>query len=158
MATLLNLKYKSVKIPAMTTESTMGKAKYYEISYIVRPTGGEDNAESIDSSLRGLLAERGAIIESWDSPKPRTLSYEINKSREAVFGALRFNAKSEEIEKIEEQLRERKDLLRFMLLEWKKAPLRTFTRTHKPAEKTETPAESDKAIDEKLDEIFKTEL
>jgi len=134
----------------------IGESKYYEISYLIRPTGGEEGAITIENSLRDLLAGAGAILESWDSPKSRTLSYEMNKSRDAVFGALRFNAKSEEIATIEEQLRERKDLVRFMLLEWKKAPTRTF-RARKPTEK-ETPAESEEAIDEKLDEILKTEL
>jgi small subunit ribosomal protein S6 len=136
----------------MTTE-----AKYYEISYLVKPTVSQEEAEGVDTSLRDLLADLGAVLESWDGPKRKRLAYPIEDAQEAFFGALRFNAAKDQISSIEGRLRDRKDLMRFMLLHWKKAPQRTAPRIRRPIEKEEQVPTDEKALDEKLEEIFKGE-
>ncbi len=128
--------------------------KYYEVSYLVGPSVNDVEVTAIDENLRTLLGSFDAVIDSWDSPKRRRLAYPIDKVTEAFFGALRFTAPREHAGKINETLKKTKNILRFMLLKWHKTPPRRMPRIMTTPAKEEQVPTDEKALDEKLEEIF----
>jgi len=129
--------------------------KYYEISYIASPSiNTEESAATLDEGLRTLLASHDGVIDSWDGPRQRRLAYSVCKTGDAFFGALRFTAPREQAEKINESIKKTKNLSRFMLLEWRKAQPRRVVRPAHTITKEEQLPTDEKALDEKLEEIF----
>lgn len=128
--------------------------KYYELSYIAPSSLNEEGATLLDESLRALLASFDATIDSWDSPKQRRLAHSIDKATEAFFGALRFTAPRTEAVKINESMKKAKHIMRFMLLEWRKAQPRRAPRLAHTVTKEEQLPTDEKALDERLEEIF----
>lgn len=133
----------------------IGETKYYELSYLANPQLAPEDAARIDEELRGMLGAYQATLDSWDSPKRKPLSYAIQRETEAHAGALRFTCAREYATAIESTMKKNKNIMRFMLLEWKKTPPRRVPRI----QKTEKPKEEyvptdEKALDEKLEEIF----
>lgn len=131
------------------------ETKYYEISYIASPALREEELLALDENLRALITSHEATIDSWDMPKMRRLAYQVGHATEAFFGALRFTAPKAEVEKIRGALKKIKELLRFMMLEWRKIePRRIMRATQTHAVKEEQQPTDEKALDQKLEEIF----
>ena len=128
--------------------------KYYELSYILSPSLKEEEVVTIEEELKTLLANAGAQMESWDNPKRQFLAYEINDSKEAVFGAYRFNVAKDKIEALQKSLRGNSKIIRFMLLEWKKFEARVRLPKPPMRQAEEQVPTDEKALDEKLEEIF----
>jgi len=131
----------------------ISESHYYEISYLLPPSLSQEEAGAVDNSLRQLITDEKSVLESWDYPKRRMLSYEISNVKEAFMGALRLHATTEQILKIGERLKERKDIMRFSLLRWRKNPLRV-PKAHKIIRKEEQVPIDEKTLDEKLEEIL----
>ena len=131
------------------------EVKYYELSYLIRPALAQEDAARVEEEFRNLLGGLQAAFDSWDSPKRRQLSYPIQKETEAYLGALRFTIAKEHATTIEKAVKKNKDVIRFMLLEWKKSPQRRERRITRPVEQKDEQVPTDeKALDEKLEEIF----
>ncbi len=133
--------------------------KYYELSYLVKPELTPEDATRVEEELRALLGERQAVLESWDGPKQRRLSYPIGKATEAYIGALRFVMSKEHVDALRAGVKKNKNLLRFMLLGWRKPSPQRERR----AERKERPKEvyvptDEKALNEKLEEIFAKQI
>ena len=145
----MNLKYKCGSIDPMVDGT-----KYYEISYLINPTLSQDEALVLEDDIKSLVGRHGAVLESWDSPKRRRLSYLIEDHNEAYLGALRFTAPRVASKEISESLDENKNIIRFMHLGWKKTPPRKKHFIAKPVRTEEEVQTDQKALDEKLDEIL----
>ncbi|MEK7576894.1 MAG: 30S ribosomal protein S6 [Patescibacteria group bacterium] len=132
--------------------------KYYEFSYLLAPTLSHEDAQLRDGEFRALLGSLDITVDSWDSPKRRFLAYPISNSKEAYLGALRFTSTTEASTNLREQLSKNQSIVRFMLLEWKKAlpPRRKPLTPRAAADASAEPVAptSEKVIDEKLDEIL----
>ncbi|MEK7643348.1 MAG: 30S ribosomal protein S6 [Patescibacteria group bacterium] len=133
----------------MTSES-----KYYELSYWLTSGISEEEASSAHEELRTLLDSHSAIVESWDSPRRRNLAYPIRKEREGYFGAFRFTVASDQVYAIDKKTRDRKSILRSMLLGWQHAPTRQYVPRPQTAHKEEQVATDVQALDKRLEEIL----
>jgi ribosomal protein S6 len=139
----------------MVLSDHMEKAKYYEISYLLAPTLREEDAVVHEEEIRSLLSMHEANLESWDSPRRRNLAFPIGDQREAYMGAIRFTAHTSKAPEIRESLAKKKNVLRSILVEWQKTPIRRkppIERKHEPTA-AEMPTDI-KALDEKLEEIL----
>ena len=110
---------------------------------------------SVEEEIRVLLGSYDAIVDSWDSPKVRRLSYSINDEMQAYLGALRFTISPEHTESLKKNMANKKKIMRFFLVAWKKAVPRRFMKT-RPMTKEEQVPTDEKALDEKLNELFGT--
>jgi len=128
--------------------------KYYELSYILSPSLSEADIAQSEEELRILLGSLDTTLDSWDSPKRRYLPYPIQKHTEGFSGALRFTMPIEKVSSLEEAMKQNKNVLRFMVLEWQKAQPRRINKLHKGPVKEEQVPTDEKALDEKLEEIL----
>lgn len=133
-----------------------GETKYYELSYLISPSISQDEATAMEEELRVLLGGYETTIDSWDSPKPRRLAYPIKDETEAYMGALRFTMSPKHSLNLTHALDNKKKLLRTFFVEWKKAPPRRYPKITRPIQKEEQVPTDEKALDEKLNEIFGT--
>jgi len=136
--------------PAMDPET-----KYYELSYLLPATLTAEETAQKEEEIRTFLAKEGASIDSWDSPKLRRLPYLIKKQQEAYAGALRFTILRKATGTVQETLRMKPWIMRLMLLEWKKLPpRRPRPQIRKAPDEARVPTD-EKALNKKLEEIFK---
>lgn len=131
-----------------------GETKYYELSYLLSPSLSPDDVLASEEELRVLLGGYNTTIDSWDSPKPRRLAYPIKDETEAYMGALRFMMSPENSVQLKRALDNKKKLLRTFFVEWRKAPPRRYPRMTRPVQKEEQVPTDEKALDEKLNELF----
>ena len=135
----------------------MEKQRYYEISYLLAPSLREEDASACEDEIRSMLSVHEANLESWDSPKRRNLSYPIHDEREAYMGAIRFTVDTAKAPEIRESLAKKKHILRSILVEWQKAPIRRKPLVERKPEPTAEQLPTDeKALEQKLEEILGT--
>ncbi len=129
-------------------------SKFYEIFYLIKPIVSEDEAIDTENRIRTILGAHKAEIESWDAPRKARLAYPMGEEGEAYRGAIRFHVSPEHTKSIQDKLKTEKNIIRTMLSGWKKIPERVpvFPR---PVVRKEEPVPTDeKALEEKLEEIF----
>ena len=129
------------------------KIRYYEVSYLLNPALQPDQTTAAENDLRAILGTHGAVIDSYDSPRIKTLAYPIKEQTEAYAGAFRFYGPRDDANAIRDELKKKSDIIRSMLLEWKKAPERKKQPTLLPFKKEEKRAAA-KALDQTLEEIL----
>ena len=131
------------------------ETKYYELSYLLKPALQPEEAIRFEEELRVTLDNFHAALESWDSPRRKPLSYLIANETEAYMGALRFTMPREHAHDLEETMKKNKNVMRSVLLGWRKNPPRRITHPARPVEQKDEQVPTDeKALDEKLEEIF----
>lgn len=130
------------------------ETKYYELSYLLRPSLAADDVSAAETAIRSLLGSYEATVDTWDTPKRRSLPYPIKKATDAYFGAIRFTTQREYAPSIQEKLREDGNVLRFTLLEWKKQLPRKPMKAKVLTQKEEQVPTDIKALDEKLEALF----
>lgn len=113
-----------------------------------------ESADATHEKIRNLVSSESAEIDSWDTPKPRRLAYPIRKEGEVYAGALRFTAAPSAIPQIQDKLKHEKEILRFLLLGWKKPEERRPIFKAPPRHEEAKVPTDEKALDEKLEEIL----
>ena len=136
------------------------ETQYYELSYLLKPTLGEEEIKEFKNELKIAIEERNGIVESSDNAQKRKLAYEMNNFHEAHFGVMRFTIFPHTVEGLQELLLSKEHLIRHMVVKWqrhelKKPPAPKPTYTPKKEEKEKTTIET---IDKKLDEILQDEI
>ena len=136
------------------TEDT--KLKDYEISYLAKSEGGEEEVR------QAIKREAGEIL--LDNPAQRiVLAYPIKKEKSAYFGYVHFCMDSERMAALDHDLRTKADILRFLLITppFAKTRLRSALRPRtaetvekKPAPAPPTPL-SNEDLEKKIEEILK---
>src|SRR3989338_3555300 len=88
--------------------------KLYEFSYLLTPET-EENASLQESFRKKIEDKKGIILE--ESPRRKlNLAYSIKTRREAVFGHIKFMARSESLKELADELKKEKNLLRYFLV------------------------------------------
>lgn len=145
------------------------EAQLYEIGLLLKPELSEADAAAELGVVRSYIEKQGGLLERTRDPKTRTLSYPIKKITRAYFAALQFLASPATIASIRQDLKTNQNILRHLLLSWKREPVRPVA-LHKviapvssmqsgekkiegePAEKV-----NEQELDKKLDEILGSE-
>lgn len=133
-------------------------AQYYEISYLLKPTIGEEALPETESVLKQAIESIEGLIESADMPVKRRIAYLIGGFHDVFFGAIRFTANPEKVHALEEKFNSVDAVIRHLTVKWQRPQLRTvhrtpnLTYTPKKEEQTETDIA---ALDKQLEEILK---
>jgi ribosomal protein S6 len=126
--------------------------KYYELAYILSSKLSELDAKDIKQKLETCIQEKEGLLDISENLKKINLSYSIKKEIQAYLGSIKFFLKKEDIKKLEKEIKEENNILRFILCSRKKIEVQEISRK-KPLSKTRKKAEL-KDIEKKLDEIL----
>jgi|AntAceMinimDraft_10_1070366.scaffolds.fasta_scaffold00687_6 ribosomal protein S6 len=144
----------------------------YELSYLFPSDFSEEENNKIKAEITSVLEKNEAKIENTDKPVVRDLGYTIKNKRVSLLVTVLFNSSPEKIKIIEKGLKEKKELLRFMITKKDKRKESSLKRRNKKPLKEETgennikekeikkeikkekPKVEFKEIEKKLDEIL----
>lgn len=136
--------------------------KYYELSYLIKPDLSEEEAQKTHQEIISSIQTKEGLLDASLDPKKIRLSYPIKKAEEAYLATIIFYLKKESINSFQKELKENKDILRFLVFVRKKPKATTEPSKQevkiKPEEtiKMEKPKKAElKDIDKKLEEILK---
>ncbi len=101
--------------------------KEYELGVLV---ANEDDVAPVMTALRGHNGE----VSVEPRAKRLTLAYEIKKHKEAVFAYCTFKAVPTDVKNLEQDLRTKNDIIRFLIVKTPKPDLAAERRTFTPAE------------------------
>ena len=144
----------------------------YEATLILSPQASAAEVNDTVQELASLVQGEGGILDEQNMLGKKTLLAPIRNHKEGYVALLSFNLNQEKLPNLEKNLRDREQILRYLLL--LKQPRKMAKTQHQPMPKRletqnelgeETRAEPKKEekielkdIDEKLREIFKEEL
>lgn len=143
------------------------ESKLYEIAYIISPALSEEEAKDFHQHIKNQAQELGGLIDHEGEVKKRHLSYPIKKMTDGYLASFRFILSRGKAETLKQFLAEKR-ILRFVLIETRRNPVRTMPpRITKTAPittplHTEIPVtqpitqEKIEEIDKKLEEILGT--
>ena len=108
-----------VKKETQMTEDT----KLYELGFHIIPTGGAEKASEVFSVISKIISKHGAVVKSAE-PKAMKLAYTIikkissrnNRFNESFFAWIKFNATSESIELIKEDVDSNDSVIRYIIV------------------------------------------
>ncbi|OGZ45211.1 MAG: hypothetical protein A3C84_02660 [Candidatus Ryanbacteria bacterium RIFCSPHIGHO2_02_FULL_48_12] len=141
--------------------------KPYEVGYLLSPLIPEDGVIKVLEEVRVSIESKGALIDNTQNPKYIRLAYPIKKETHGYFGAIQLHIAPSLIHEVKEALDQNGQILRHLIIEWKKEPprqqptLKAFQPKEpavagivaEPAGPVEEKA-SEQEIDKKLDEIL----
>lgn len=105
-------------------EEILESSQVYEAGFHILPTVPEEKLPEVVSKLGDFITKNGGIIISEEFPKIRNLSYEIKRRVEtkyssfnkAYFGWIKFETPPTSIGKIEEEIKNNDNILRFIIV------------------------------------------
>ena len=128
--------------------------KYYELTYLISPDLPEEERKNFSEEINSFLQEQEGILDKSSKLIKKKLGYPIKEKDSAFLKSITFYLKKENLSKVKKYLKEKKEVLRFLLLTKpvpraiKKSPLKK--KRVAPQKKVEL-----KDIDEKLKQILK---
>lgn len=131
----------------------------YELTYIINPDLSEQEVVTQTDKVAGFINELDGEIKKESPIQKRKLSYPIKKEKEGYFISLDFQLSSDKLEKLNHQLKQEKDILRYLIISKKIQKIRPM-RVKKFKERikvAERPKEKVKLeeLDKKLEELLK---
>lgn len=129
--------------------------KYYELTYLISPDLSEEEREDLSEKINSSLQEQEGILDKSSKIIKKKLGYPIKEKDSAFLKSISFYLKKENLPKIKKYLREKREILRFLLLA-KSVPSKVAEKPSLkrkkiiPKKKVEL-----KDIDEKLKQILK---
>ena len=135
--------------------------KYYELTYLITPDLSEEEAKAFQIKVNSFIADQGLLVEGNVILKKK-LAYPIKKKGQSYMAVATFNALPEKIVDLEKQLKEEKEILRYILIikeKQKNLKIRAHMAKRKPLAETKEPTIQEKKvelkeIEKKLDEIL----
>ncbi len=88
--------------------------KYYELLYIVQPTLSEEDLKGIMGDIAGRIEKAGGKILKNEVWQKRNLAYPIKKFKQGYYVLVHYKAEANVPKEIEERMRIKEDILRFM--------------------------------------------
>lgn len=90
--------------------------KIYEFSYHLTPDLDESQVKSSSQEVADFITSLGGAVGNTREPRQVRLSYPIQKKRSAYLGTLNFSASPDSIEKLNNWIKLRSDILRYILV------------------------------------------
>jgi small subunit ribosomal protein S6 len=89
----------------------------YEVTYILRPSLEEADADARVTQLADLLKTAGAeVVGEVEKMGKRRLAYEIKDVREGYYVVMKFKSDAAQAKEFERQLRLSEDVMRHLLI------------------------------------------
>lgn len=109
---------------SMSDDQMKEAGKIYELAYLFVPTIPEENIAAQAGNLKEMLAGLGAVSIGEDFPKLIPLAYQMEKTisnkkqkfDSGYFGWIKFELDPENAVKLDEDLRRKENILRFMII------------------------------------------
>ncbi|MDP4007248.1 MAG: 30S ribosomal protein S6 [bacterium] len=132
----------------------------YELSLLLKTDMAESELQTLLGDVMSMLQDAGALLLGQESKGKRPLRTSIKKQQEAELAVLKFTLDPAKLGDVEQNLRTKENILRFMMLSYlpRKARERTLLKTVSAPliqETTEEQKVEIEDIDKKLEEIFK---
>lgn len=123
--------------------------RYYQLAYLISPQLSKEEIKKVEEEIKELFKKEEGIIDRVETPLKRSLFYPIKKFKEAFLGSCYFFLEPEKIKVLEKKLKEKKEILRFLIVS-EKAPKKIpiLKKLEKP-KKVEL-----KELEKKLEEIL----
>ena len=102
------------------------EAKTYEVAYLINPDIAEDAVFGEAGKITGAIQDMHGLVGRIEEPKKRKLAYTIEKVRNAYFGWTTFTIAPERLPDIEKRLKAEAAIIRFLIVEEVKRPVREF--------------------------------
>jgi len=131
--------------------------KYYELTYLVSTRVSETELKNLQEKINSFIQQEEGILIETKNLGQQKLAYPIKKENEAYLVSLSFHFKPEKLKRLEKQLKEIKEILRFLILTKQLTKAKTITREVLPKIKKLPPKEKKvelKEIEKKLEEIL----
>ncbi|MDD3418965.1 MAG: 30S ribosomal protein S6 [Candidatus Gastranaerophilales bacterium] len=93
----------------------------YEILCIIKPNLDMEEADKVVDALEATIKDFGGKIEGVDKMGRKKLAYEINNFKDGFYLNLKIDFPEEKVVELKRNLTLNDNVLRFMLLESKKA-------------------------------------
>jgi small subunit ribosomal protein S6 len=89
----------------------------YEVTYILRPTLEEADADArVETIAEGLKANGGEVEGEIEKMGKRRLAYEIDDLREGYYVVMKFKSNATASKELERQMRLNDDVLRHLVI------------------------------------------
>ena len=88
----------------------------YEIMYIIRPTGLEDERKALIEELNTIFTSRGAEVTKVNEWGMRDLAYEIEKHKKGYYVVLDVVANDEARNEFDRIVRIKESIIRYLIL------------------------------------------
>ena len=136
--------------------------KSYELTCLISPDLSTQDLNSLSLRIKDFISQEKGVLEKETNPTKQNLGYPIKGKGEAFLLNLTFILNPEGLEKLEKELKEKKEILRYIILikkPVKEIPIKIRKKPEKDfAEKREETKQSEKVelekIDEKIEEIL----
>jgi ribosomal protein S6 len=128
--------------------------KPYEIAYLIVPSFTTEEATTYHEEVKKIIEKNSGVLGNEQLPTKKVLAYPIKKSTEAYLASINFENEEENILKINDLVKNEKNILRFLLIS-KKTNKKDATDAPRRKRKSLKPEKASlKEIDEKIDEIL----
>lgn len=136
---------------------------HYTITYLLPSDLSEEELNKSRTGISSLLEKSGAKIELEEKPVVKNLGYAIDNKKASFLVNVNFDLDPEKTKELEKSLKEKKNLLRFLITkrrkesekpQKKKRVPKTKQTEEKEKIKKEKPKVEFKEIEKRLDEIL----
>ncbi len=101
---------------------------YYELLYIVQPTLSEEELKNITDGIAEIITKSGGEILKNEIWQKKNLAYPIKKYKQGYYVLVHFKAQPNLPKKLEEKMRIKEDILRFMTTVMLKKDIASYTK------------------------------
>ncbi|MBU3942952.1 30S ribosomal protein S6 [Patescibacteria group bacterium] len=136
--------------------------KNYELTYLISSDYSETDVAKVIAGITNFVREKEGSIKRTSEPSKIKLAYLVEKKAEAYLISTYFSLAPEKIAELEVYLKEKRELLRYILVVKKDIKEKLTKRRTKPQPVKELSEEEKEvkkvelqAIDDKIDEILK---
>jgi small subunit ribosomal protein S6 len=88
----------------------------YEITYILRPTLEDSDADKRSDAIGKIVTQRGGSVATIEKLGKKRLAYEIADVREGTYVTMRFSSDGATAKELERQLKLHEDVIRALLV------------------------------------------
>jgi len=129
--------------------------KNYELVCLISPDLNNEQVQKIQEEIGSFLVEsQGVILSQKIDPAARSLGLEIKGKEKAFLFSFLFTAPPSQINEVEKKIKEKKEIIRHVLLFKKRLKERRKKMRSEKMEKSSVQKVEFKDIDKKIEEIL----
>jgi len=138
--------------------------KIYELTCLISPDSSEKDLKNLIQGIKNFIANEKGVLKKETNPVKQELGYPIKEKNEAFLVNFTIELNPESLERLEKDLKEKKEILRYIILvrkSEKEIPIKTKKKPEelivdKKEEEIKRPEKIElEKIDEKIEEILK---
>lgn len=134
--------------------------RHYELTYLISPDLSEDDLGALSEKINSFMLAEGGILDKSLKIVKRKLGYPIKKTGSGFLKTITFHLKPEKLPSLKKNLKDQKNILRFVLFQKTVKKVRRQAREalKKPIPEPKEPKAKAKVelkdIEKKLEEIL----